>query len=229
MSLPTPKSTLEKVLVAFYNKLNGKPYELPTAQTNSEKILSEIVKGNISSGGGGGGGDVPSDLIGRLEKLEKVFSINPDERITKIINFNTFRSDLGLGVHDPTPIYKWVTDEETFGTLTIKPTNKGVHNSSSTIEIAFNITRPLGTIGFKTRGSGEGSHDKLSWNVVRLDNNASVASGIAVNNDTVWSDVSILLPTNAFYKIILTYSKDSSDNRGLDCYWVSNMYISGGV
>lgn len=52
MSLPTPKTNKEKILIALYNKLNDLPYDLPTAITNEEKILSEIVKGNISNGGG---------------------------------------------------------------------------------------------------------------------------------------------------------------------------------
>src|SRR5690554_1094184 len=51
--LPTPKTNKEKILIALYNKLNDLPYDLPTAITNEEKILSEIVKGNISNGGGG--------------------------------------------------------------------------------------------------------------------------------------------------------------------------------
>src|SRR5690554_3656514 len=52
--LPTPKTNKEKILLALYNKLNDLPYDLPTAITNEEKILREIVKGDVSTGGRGG-------------------------------------------------------------------------------------------------------------------------------------------------------------------------------
>lgn len=68
MALPTPRTTLEKILYALRQKVKGDTYTLPFARTNVEKLLSYIVDDLDLNGGGGG--NLPEDL---LEQIQDIF------------------------------------------------------------------------------------------------------------------------------------------------------------
>lgn len=223
--LPTPKSTLERILKNLAHKVKGESLDsTPLAHTNTEKYLQEIVT-SYTSGGGGGGGEIPTDIEERLEALEQVFSVNPNAITTKYVNFNTFRNDADLLVIDSSP-YPWQVDYS-YTPLVIKSTNYNVNSSQSRIDISFEVVAIAGELHLETLGGGENGYDRLQIQIFNS-SNASVYSAYAQNNQLDWQLHNISIPTSGTYRLVLTYGKDGSGNVSPDMFYVQNIYIKGG-